>query len=227
MKRLPTFLLVIISLLLPATPAAAQNTLTFLGGVNLATLDISTMDPEFGEWGTVRRLTAGLAANISLGDRLDLQLGGSYAQKGASINIPESGLDGSDDEFEAALQIDYLELAVLGRARALGADDGPRLHILAGPFMAFEASCQSYLKFTLGGETREDREDCGDEGRSTFDYGVAGGGEIQVGLLDNVDLSLSALYTFGLANLDDAEGSEDSVRSRALSLRAGLVIPIG
>lgn len=226
MKRLPPFLPVIISLLLPATPAAAQNSLTFLGGVNLATFGITTTDPEFGEWGTARRLTAGLALNFSLADRLGLQLGGSYAQKGASLEIPEVGM-GPDDEFEGALQVDYLELAVLGRATALGTDDGPRLNVLAGPYMAFEASCQSYLKFTIGGDTREDRQDCDDAGRSTFDYGVAGGGEVLVGLLDNMDLAVSALYTFGLANLNDDEDSDDSVRNRTLSLRAGVVIPIG
>ena len=70
--------------------------------------------------------------------------------------------------------------------------------------------------------------DCGDDGGPRgIDLGLAGGIRVEIGLSEQVGLSVGALYTHGLLNLDDSGQGDLSLKNRALSLRAGLAYSIG
>ncbi len=111
MKRFATPLLATILLLLTGTPAFGQVSIAVTGGVNIASLDIST-DSDFApDLKSVTRLSIGLAANIPASDGWGFQLGGSYSQKGGRFEISEQGVS-----VESRVETDYLEFTVLGRA---------------------------------------------------------------------------------------------------------------
>ena len=224
MKRFATPLLATILLLLTGTPAFGQVSIAVTGGVNIASLDIST-DSDFApDLKSVTRLSIGLAANIPASDGWGLQLGGSYSQKGGRFEISEQGVS-----VESRVETDYLEFTVLGRAQFPVSGDRVSAHLLAGPALALESSCQLTAKATgLDGGTFEFTEDCdGDIGldRSTYDLGLAGGGGLEIKLLDTLGMSFGLLYTYGLLDLDKSDS--DSLKQRALTLRAGLVYSIG
>ena len=224
MKRLATPLLTTTLLLLTGTPALGQVSITVTGGVSIASLDIST-DSDFApDLKSVTRLSIGLAANIPASDGWGLQLGGSYSQKGGRFEISEQGVNA-----ESRVETDYLEFTVLGRAQFPVSGDRVSAHLLAGPALALESSCQLTAKATgPGGSTFEFAEDCdGDIGldRSTYDFGLAGGGGLEIKLADTLGMSFGLLYTHGLLDLDKSD--RDSMKQRALSLRAGLVYLIG
>ena len=120
---------------------------------------------------------------------------------------------------------DYLELSLLGTARVFGAGDGLALHLLAGPVVATRTSCQTDFKVTFAGETEDETEDCADD-TSSGDFGVAGGGALEIGLSDRLGLSLSAIYSWGLREIF-LDSDDDTAKHRILSVRAGLVFPIG
>ena len=225
MKRLATPLLTTFLLLLTVTPAFSQVSLAVTGGVNIASMDISTESDFLApDLKSVTRLSIGLAANIPASDGWGLQLGGSYSQKGGRFEISEQGVSA-----ESRVETDYLEFTVLGRARFPVSGDRVSAHLLAGPALALESSCQLTAKATgPDGGTFEFAEDCdGYIGldRSTYDLGLAGGGGLEIKLLDTLGMSFGLLYTYGLLDLD--KSNSDSLKQRALSLRAGLVYSIG
>ena len=62
---------------------------------------------------------------------------------------------------------------------------------------------------------------CGDDlDRPAFDFGLVGGGGLEIGLTRELGLNFGALYNYGLTDLDKAD--ESSVKHRVLTLRAGL-----
>ena len=223
MKRFATPLLATILLLLTVTPALGQVSLAVTGGVNIASMDISTGSDFAPDLKSVTRLSIGLAANIPASDGWGLQLGGSYSQKGGRYEISEQGVNA-----ESRVETDYLEFTVLGRAQFPVSGDRVSAHLLAGPALALESSCQLTAKATgPGGGTREFAEDCDDIrlDRSTYDFGLAGGGGLEIKLADTLGMSFGLLYTYGLLDLDKSDS--DFMKQRALSLRAGMVYSIG
>ena len=224
MKRFATPLLATILLLLTGTPALGQVSLAVTGGVNIASMDISTDDDFLPDFQSVTRLSIGLAANIPASDGWGLQLGASYSQKGGRFDVSEQGVS-----VEAQVETDYLEFTVLGRAQFPVSGDRVSAHLLAGPALAWEASCQFTGKATgPDGSSFEVTEDCdGAAGpaTSTYDFGLAGGGGLEIKFLDTLGMSFGLLYTYGLLDLDKSDS--DSLKQRALSLRAGLVYSIG
>ena len=98
--------------------------------------------------------------------------------------------------------IDYLESTVLvDRRFELG---NPVLHLLAGPFVAYQ------LATYLG---------------SPIDLGIALGAQLDVGLYGKLRLSFSPLYTHGLKSNSYWVATiqpPTHTRTRTLTLRAGL-----
>ncbi len=63
---------------------------------------------------------------------------------------------------------------------------------------------------------------CGSD--TLLDQSASGGAGIDIGLTDAIDARLGLLYTLGLSHIsDDLSGS---VKHRALTIRAGLGVPI-
>ena len=94
--------------------------------------------------------------------------------------------------------------------------------------MGFQSSCQVAISARLGTVEVTNKGNCNELELESkhYDAGLAGGGGIGIGLTDKVKVTLGLLYTYGLFNIDDT-GSADTLKTRALTLRAGLDFPIG
>ena len=85
MKRFATPLLATILLLLTGTPALGQVSLAVTGGVNIASMDISTDDDFLPDFQSVTRLSIGLAAKYSSIRRLGPSAGRQLLAKGGTF----------------------------------------------------------------------------------------------------------------------------------------------
>lgn len=217
MKRLALSLLAVVLLLLAQAPAAAQTTLALSGGINLASANVEDASAMVPDIVSITRASVGLAAGFSLTDRFGIQLGSRYAQKGVGLELNEDGAN-----IESRVELDYLEFTVLGRLRFPLAGDRVSLHVLTGPAVALETGCGLSATAGFGGETVELEEECDqvDLERSPVDLAWAVGGELDIGISDNVSAFPGILYTYGLADVDTA--TRASLKNRSLTLQIGL-----
>ena len=211
-KNLGTIVLALATITLapPWSDAAmAQTKLTVAGGMNLAsvTAEAEGLTPE-----SVTRLALGASIGIPMSERWGLHLGAGYSQKGFGL-----------DAFGASVttEIDYLEITALAGV-PFSISESASVHLLAGPALAFKLSCQVSATF-LGEEIDED---CGDDGPKAMDLGLVGGARLEFGLSEKMGISVGALYNLGLLNMDDS-GSDETLKSRVMSLQAGIVYSIG
>ncbi|MDE2764375.1 MAG: hypothetical protein OXQ94_02550 [Gemmatimonadota bacterium] len=218
MKRLPTSLLACAVLLLPGESASAQNTLALLGGVNIASLDVSARD-IIEDTVALRRMSVGVSLSVPVGTLLGLQFGASMAQKGGSLLVHDT-ISGGDFRIRA----NYFELTALARLGLPLLGRFVSAHLVGGPALGIETSCDVELFSDGDGATDEQSAEC-DEDRDTNDYGLAMGGGVEVWLSERLGVTLGVLLTRGLADL--AISDDDSVKNRTLTLRGGLVLSIG
>ena len=206
-----TSLAVSAAMLMPGPLVAAQTKLTVAGGLNRATVSAEaeglTVTPE-----SVNRLAIGASVEIPMSERWGLHLGAGYSQKGFGL-----------DAFGASVttEIDYLEITTLAGV-PFSISESASVHLLAGPALAFKVSCGVSASF-LGEDIDED---CGDDGPKAMDLGLVGGARLEYGLSEKMGISVGALYNFGLLNMDDSD-SDETLKSRVMSLQAGVVWSIG
>lgn len=242
MKRFPTLLLpallTAVFLTLEATPVRAQTTLSLTGGVNRTSL-ATDADGASSVFESLTRMSIGLAATLPVSDRFGLQLGGRYVQKGGRLDVlgvlgMMGDMFGGLEEmppgatFDADYEMDYVEFSALARVGFPLSGERVSGHLLAGPALGLRSSCEGVVSISgLDEPPVNVSSDC-EEGGLNFqriDFGLAGGAGIDIGLTDSIDASLGLLYTLGLSNVSwDAGGS---LKHRALTIRAGLVLPIG
>lgn len=219
MKRLPTSLLAGALLLIPGQSASGQTSFSLLGGVNIASLQVSARD-IIEDTVALRRMSVGFALAVPVGGGLGLQLGASMAQKGGSVLVRDSAAG-----RESHLRANYFEVMALGRLGIPLLGSFVSAHLLAGPALGIETSCDIVVFYDRGGVDVEEASDCAED-RDRNDYGVAGGGGVEIWLSPRLGISLGVLYTRGLADLDATEeGAMD--RTRTLTLRGGLVLSFG
>ena len=205
MNRLAVFIVAALPALFLGVPASGQITLTVTGGLNTASVSVSDGNEAIE---SVTRMAAGLSAGFPVSEGWRVQLGATYSQKGFGIGVVEVG-------------INYIEFTgLLDRPLPLG--DRASLHLVAGPALGIRMSC----KETVSVQGEERSEDCDVTGLRAFDFGVAGGAEAEIGLSDRLALSVGASYNFGLLDVSDGE-SDEFLKNRTLTLRVGVVFPIG
>lgn len=242
MKRFPTLLLptllTAVLLSLGVAPVRAQTTLSLTGGVNRTSLNVDADGAFSPDLESLTRMSVGLAATIPVSDRFGLQLGGRYAQKGGRldvIGVLEMGdmMGGLEDipsgtSLHADIKMDYVELTVLARVGFPLSGDRVSGHLLAGPTLGVRSSCEFGVSFSGPDIPAFDVESDCEEMEFDFrplDFGLAGGAGIDIGLTDSIDAHLGLLYTLGFADI--SEDVDDTTRHRALTIQAGLAIPIG
>jgi len=240
MKRFPTLLLptllIAVLLSLEVTHVRAQTTLSLTGGVNRTSLNVDADGAFSPDFESLTRTSVGLAATIPVSDRFGLQLGGRYAQKGGRldvIGVLEMGdmMGGLDDipsgtSLHADIKMDYVELTVLARVGFPLSGDRVSGHLLAGPALGLRSSCE--LGFSVSGPDVPAVDVDSEELEFDFrplDFGLAAGAGIDIGLTDSIDAHLGLLYTLGFADI--SEDVDDSTKHRALTIQAGLAMPIG
>ncbi len=242
MKRCPTLLgsmlLTAVVLTLGATPVRGQTTLSLTGGVNITSLDTDSDGTRSPGFESLTRMSIGLAATLPVSDRFGLQLGGSYAQKGGRLDVLRlmeivgDLLSGFEEmppggSLDIDYEMDYVELSVLARVGFPLSGDRVSGHLLAGPALGLQSSCEGVVRISGPDRPALDPGAGCDEAGLDFrkiDVGLAGGAGIDIGLTDAFDAHVGLLYTLGLSHIsDDLSGS---VKHRALTIRAGLGVPI-
>lgn len=191
-------------LTLTAVPSAAQTTIHVSGGLNRATVSIGA------DW--VMRAVAGAALSFPVSERLNLQLGADYSQKGFGA--------GATGVASFSAHTGYLEASVLLDV-ALGGGEGVSMHLLVGPTFGLNISCE--VEFMAPG-LQGGPMDCDDPNVSGdipdgSDGGVVGGLRGGVGISDRMDLTLGAFYNFGVLNIFG--------KSRTMTARAGFAYRVG
>ncbi len=207
MTRLPGILLAA-GLLLAASNASAQTTLSLHGGLQLSVLSNEEQDTLLPlNYLRVARPHFGLSATFQLSppesvNSLRVQLSGSYAPRGADVQGLSAG----------SIRLNYLELAALVDVRVPLTIEPLAVHVLVGPTLGWLMSCR-----------RE--QPCEDGEFKSQDYGLAFGGNLEIGLTERMDLMAGFLYNAGFTYADG--GDEPFRKNRSLSLRGGVLFPIG
>lgn len=242
MKRCPTLLLSALLtavLLVPGAPVQAQTTLSLTGGVNRTSLDIDAHEAFSPDFESLTRMSVGIAATLPVSDRFGLRFGGHYAQKGARLDLLGvfQMLDDMFGGFEempagtaldADFEMDYFEFTVLARVGFPLSGDRVSGHLLAGPALGLQLSCELALHVRGLNEPAFDvNSDCeeNDLDFRGFDVGLAGGAGIDIGLTDSIDARLGLLYTLGLSDISEDDG--EATKNRTLTVQTGLAFPIG
>lgn len=239
-------------LALAAAPLGAQTTIGLRAGVGPATLSGGAQESRGGSAFDDPRdgIVAGIDAGIPLGGVLGARIGLGLAQKGGATEVPPS-ITASRRLTESMAQMDYLQFSALLRVGTDAEEGNLNFGFLAGPYVAFNLSCQVAVTAVDPGPIRpevppgipnrvhagrtggagrtagaQDAEvACGEGGVSEVksnDFGLAVGGGFQVRLTDSLDIAFEVIYAKGLSELDD-EGR----KTNHLILQSGLVFTIG
>ena len=193
-------------LMLIAVPATAQTTLGLRGGVGVATISIAGAEVEEE---SLSRIVAGIDLGIRASSVFSLRLGGAYAQKGGAATV---------EGFEVTLNVDYLQFSALTRL-ATSDEGGFSVGLLAGPWAGYRLSCD--VEAAADGFSLSAPCEDADFDIKALDYGLAFGGGVELPLVGNLRLGLDALYSLGLAEVDEADA-----KTRHLTLQTGLVFPV-
>jgi hypothetical protein len=195
-----TFVLVSAAVFSAAAPVMAQGfAIGVKGGLSIATQHTSgdgggpALDNRFGAVG-------GVFAILPLVSRLDLEVDGLYASKGAKLATQGIG---------STLQVDYFEVPLLARYRLGG---GHQFYVAAGPSLAVRLRARARTDF--GGATEE--IDVADQVEST-DFGIAMGGGLTIR-----SIVIDGRYTLGRRDIDKDKTDTSRTFNRAIALTAGI-----
>ena len=213
-----SFLLIAVAFVLlvyPPVHLGAQTTAGFRAGLSVATFGGGPIDADYDYRGGV---SLGAYLDLSMSERLGLQIGLGYAQKGADLTVetyPELGT------LNWRNPIGYLEIPILLR---LDIAPGRRVspQVLVGPALSLKTSCEWKADIS-GNPLRVDCDEPGFEIR-TVDFGGMGGLSLKVELSERIALVGDTFYAFGLRSI--GEGG-DSVKNRAFSLTLGMALLFG
>lgn len=203
--------LAVLAALAVATPITAQTSFGVRGGMTLSTFAPSEEDEEI-EVSYLTGFHLGVTASLGSGGP-GLLLSAAYAQRGTALtaDIPV-GLD-SGEGFDASVDLAYVDVGAFGRI-PIGAGS----YLLVGPTLGLRVGCST----TVSAEGVNVTADCGDIEDSpykTFDFGVSGGAGVSFDV-GGRDVVVEALYGFGILSIID--DSDESVRNRGFTIRAGV-----
>jgi Outer membrane protein beta-barrel domain len=185
------------AILICASPSWAQGVrFGAKGGVNIANQDV-TGDNDPPSFDSRIATVAGGFVTLRLASWLDLQAEGLYAMKGARLTV---------FGIKSAIEIDYLEVPVLGRVRF-----AHRYYAAGGPSMGF--AMRAKTRTTFGTSTQE--LDVMDQ-VNRFDFGVAMGGGVEFGRV-----VIDGRYTLGLTDADKDKTDSTQTKNRAIAVTAG------
>ncbi|WP_420634287.1 porin family protein [Candidatus Palauibacter sp.] len=233
-------------LTLAAAPLGAQTTIGLRAGVGAATLSGDGSGARSGSAfdGPRYGIVPGIDAGIPLSGGLSVRIGIGLAQKGGATDVPPS-ITASRSFVESVAELDYLQFSTLLRASADAEEGRLNFGVLAGPYVAFNYSCNVAVtivepppirppappgvpnRAAAGGMriAPDPGVACGEDGSSdvrSSDFGLAFGGGFEVKLSDSLSLAFDLIYAMGLSEIDD-EGN----RNQHVALQSGLVFAIG
>ena len=127
-------------------------------------------------------------------------------------------------------EVDYLELTALGRVNQPLVENRVLAFVVAGPAVAWKLS---HCQFSY--EPPDLVNTCPTRGHPymaeyySLDYGAAYGGGLEVGLTEDLGVTLGVVNTVGLRNLlaDKNNRYNDHLKLRTMTYRGGIVYWIG
>lgn len=215
MKEVSSLSIAIAFLLLVCPPVhlGAQTTAGLRAGLSVGTLGGGPIDASYDYREGV---SVGAYLDLSMSERLGLQIGLGYAEKGADLTA-----DTELGSLNWRNPIGYLEIPVLLRLEmAPGRRVSPQ--ILFGPAVSLKTSCEWKAEIS-GSPLRINCDEPGFEVR-TVDFGAMGGLSLKVALSERIALVGDSFYAYGLRSI--GEGG-DSVKNRAFSFALGLALLLG
>lgn len=227
--------------LLPGTPAQAQVTLSVEGGGHFTERVFGYSANTLGGVSPRSRhgLVLGIAAGLPISEDWGIQLGAGLSEK--DYHSRHRCVLGGWGEYSCIAEnlIPYLEATALADRR-LELTSRVSLHLLAGPFLAFQRDSEREVMIS----NREgSRFLVVSRKIGAFDFGIAGGALLKIGLYGRLGLSIGTVYTHGLRNIDEVKGVPKgvivpliwryyaregyAVKTRTLTFRSGLMYTIG
>ena len=208
MRRLTGVMLGAILSLALASTAQAQIALGIKGGYNSSKITAKQDGTSIDEGLKSRSgFHAGADLAIGLSPMFGIQAGAAYSQKGAS-----------DEEFDATIAVDYIDVPVLF-VLSVPTEGNITPRLFAGGVASFKMSC----KLKGGGQS----VDCTDEDIGTLKssyFSALFGAGIKFGVGPG-GLLLDVGYQLGLTNLVDDE--TETVKANVIQASLGYRFPIG
>ncbi|ESU26958.1 hypothetical protein FLJC2902T_22980 [Flavobacterium limnosediminis JC2902] len=172
------------------------------GGLNVATLT-----------GDVENVKSLVGAHIGgfmeykLNDKFAIQPELLFSMQGAKSEFTFS--DGFDTyNVESTVKLNYLNLPIMAKYYAT-----EKLAIEAGPQVGFLLSAKNEAEVSGFGSEEVDIKD----ETNSIDFGL----NLGLGYDFTENISAGARYNFGLSNIDDSEGSDDTVNNGVFSVSVG------
>ncbi|GAB3204387.1 hypothetical protein ABID22_003314 [Pontibacter aydingkolensis] len=206
---------------------------------------ISYSDSEFytfdytGDLGNTRLgLVAGLYAERILNEKLTVEAGINYEQKGlnllyTSYSEKQQGSNMTENwkYYKRDIRNDYLVLPLVVKYKL---DPGSRFYITGGVYTAFlvnaagiaadSSSARATTSWGQSGNTSSFKQTVTTEWTSKFDAGVVGGGGMSWPLGNNLTLSADARLNFGLLKVDAKYNNRYEERQMSTPSGGGRVI---
>ena len=218
-RKLGLRLSLIVLFFVVANPLDAQVILGVHAGPSIATQALGSVSTRESRSDWLRRVSFGASLGIPITGPVAIQVGGFLAQKGSRQ---------SEDGVTGTLLFDYLEIPVLLTFRT-GVGGVLRARLFAGPAFSFETGCDVdyHIDRRRLTTTCENLGALGSLARKTegTDLGIVAGVGLDMTALRFVWLTLDAAYNHGLRVIDPADKANP--RNRAVTVHAGLAIPIG
>ncbi|HOE14566.1 MAG TPA: porin family protein [Candidatus Saccharicenans sp.] len=221
MKKVTTFILVIVSILLSASQAQALIGFGIKGGINNSKILFSPSD-AFSNQDYRRGASFGVFFTFNLG-QIGLQPEVLYSRRGLDCQMlitPPLGADPSPYLAPCTARLDYIEIPLLVRLNIMPL--GPiKVYALGGP--SYGILLKANLDITSGGQT--DTENIKSDLKSSALAIVGGlGVDLKIPLLFRV--TVEARYHYGLDNIlsDTSRLLEmtDKARNSGFSIMAGI-----
>lgn len=185
--------------------SATAPTFGLIAGANFATFNGS----DASGVKTLTGLAVGAQATFSFNPTVFLQPQLLYSMKGAQESFADTTLK---------VKLNYVELPVMLGVHLASAQSHARPYIMAGPTVAYLASCKVNLSFSgASGEA-----DCASGSTNSIDLGVTGGAGIELAT-GRVTLSLAARYALGLSE----PIKNSNIKNAGFNVSVGAAIPLG
>jgi hypothetical protein len=191
--------LAIVALSLSHLAECQEVTFGVKGGLNLSTVAYDP-DPEF-DIDFRSGIVVGGFVNVPVTTRLAIQPEGLFSQKGTRF---------PGDDFEFAVDLDYIEVPVLLQY-ALSSSADRTISVFAGPSLGFNVRANARVSAGDAHEEEDERDQFED-----FDFGITAGMGASVGRF-----IIDGRYTFGLTNMA-VDPELPKARHRTLTFLAGV-----
>lgn len=203
--------------LLTGTPVAGQITVGIRAGASMSEVVVTGL--HIDDQAPRREYMVGASVGLPLSPHLGIEFGGSYIQRGSTSTLLQLG--------DVDLRIQYLRLTGLARAAVPLA--GPlSMHVLGGPAIAVETSCERDTTLALQPIviSIECDDPAGNAVTGPFDFGLMGGAGLRFAPTGRTVLSVDVLYTHGIGSFLEPD-QDYTAENRAIELQVGIGFAIG